>query len=116
MIILSVFIFIQSSAVGVSDAIEGGQHASGTSGMFVAILYLASGIVYLSTKKSTKMGGDIASLVMMVFAWIIGLVDVGIYADLVIWAWLALIIGVGFFVWHLRANHKSENDATHHAA
>ncbi|WP_143463735.1 hypothetical protein [Levilactobacillus enshiensis] len=106
MIIFAVFIFFQSMAVGVGDALEGGKHVSGTSGMFVAILYLASGIVYLATRKAEKMGGDIATFVMMILAWIIGLSDVGFYTDLQIWAWLAFIIGVGFFVWHIMANRK----------
>jgi hypothetical protein len=109
MIVLAVFIFFQSMAVGVGDALAGGKHVSGTAGMFVAILYLASGIVYLATRKAEKMGGDIATLVMMLIAWLIGLSDVGFYSDLMIWAWLALIIGVGFFGWHLSANHKAKH-------
>lgn len=100
MIIFSVFIIFQSSLVGVSDAFSGKGALSGSAGLLVAILYLASGIVYIVTRKSDKMGGDIAGLVMMLIAWITGLGNVGIYKDLQIWSWLAFIIGIGFFAWH----------------
>jgi len=108
MIVLAVFIMVQSMAVGVSDAMSGGKHVSGTSGFFVALLYIVMGIVYLATRKAQKLGGDIANLVLAILVLIIGLSDVGVYSDLQIWSWLGFIIGAGFFVWHFISNKNSK--------
>ncbi|WP_367342263.1 hypothetical protein [Limosilactobacillus sp.] len=108
MIILGVIIFFQSMLVGVGNAIEASNSHSGASGIFVAVLYIATGIVYIATRKMEKMGGDIAGLVMMIIVWLLGAFNVGIYKDLQVWAWLGLILGVMFFVWHLLANRKEE--------
>lgn len=108
MIILGVIIFFQSMIAGFGNAITASGSHSGASGIFVAILYIATGIVYIATRKLEKMGGDIAGLVMMIIAWLLGAFNVGIYKDLQVWAWLGLIIGVMFFVWHLIANRNQE--------
>lgn len=55
------------------------------------------------------MGGDIAGLVIAIIAWMLGVFNVGIYKDLQVWAWLILIIGVMFFIWHFIANRKNNN-------
>ncbi|WEV36262.1 hypothetical protein [Lactobacillus sp. ESL0677] len=109
--ILAAFILLQSCAVGTSHAFENKtSDAGGTAGLFVAILFLATGIVYVASRKSQKLGGDIAGLIMMLIAWIMGITNAHDYGDLQIWGWLAFIIGVGFFVWHLIANKKAKNN------
>lgn len=105
MIVLSVFIFFQSSIAGLGNALSQNGESSGSAGVFVALLYLASGIVYLATKSKEGLGGDIASLVMLVVAWLFSFAA-GSYADLTIWGWFAFIIGVGFFSWHYLVNRK----------
>lgn len=107
MIVLSVFIFFQSSVAGLGNAMTANGQTSGSSGVLLAIMYLASGIVYICTRKKNGLGGDIAGLVMMIIAALMGF-NAGSYSDLVIWAWLAFIIGVGFFVWHLMVNKKAK--------
>ncbi|HCX39622.1 MAG TPA: hypothetical protein DG851_01195 [Lactobacillus acetotolerans] len=106
-IILGVYIAFMSMTLGMVHAVENSHDAGGTAGMITAILFLTTGIVYISTRKSPKLGGDIAGLVMMLLAWIIAISNAHDYGDLQIWGWLALIIGVGFFVWHLIANRKT---------
>lgn len=107
MIVFSVFIFFQASMAGLGNAVAANGQTSGSSGIFLAIMYLASGIVYICTRNKEKMGGDIAGLVMMILASMMGF-NAGSYSDLVIWSWLAFIIGVGFFIWHLMINRKSK--------
>lgn len=107
MIVLSVFIIFQSSVAGIGNAVADNGQTSGSSGMLLAVMYLASGIVYICTRKKDGLGGDIAGLVMMIIAALMGF-NAGSYSDLVIWAWLAFIIGVGFFVWHLIVNKKTK--------
>lgn len=109
-ILIAVVILVQSCAVGASHALENNtSDAGGTVGVLAAILFLATGIVYIATRKSEKLGGDIAGLVMMLITWILGITNAHDYGDLQIWGWLAFIIGVGFFLWHLIANKKANN-------
>ena len=103
MIVLAVYIIFQSAATGIANTMSQNGETSGTSGVFTAILYIASGIVYLATKSRKGLGGDIACLIMLIIAGLLGF-SAGSYGDLVIWAWLSVIIGIGFFVWHLIIN------------
>lgn len=106
MIVVAFFISIQSVMAGMSEAfINSGGHA-GTAGLIVEILYLASGIVYIATRGKDNFGPDIASLIMLLIAWIFGLINAGIYKDLIIWSWLAFIIGIVFFAWHKLEDSK----------
>ena len=106
-IVLSAFIVFQSMASGFVNAVEENGSASGSMGIFVALAYLITGIVYLSSKKSKKLTADSINMVILVLVGVIALMDTGIYADLLIWAWLGIIIGAGFFIWHLVVNKKS---------
>ena len=108
-IVIAVFIVFQSMAVGIGHAMENSKDAGGSAGMITAILFLVTGIVYIATRKSPKLGGDIAGLIMMLITWIFAITNAHDYSDLQIWGWLAFIIGVGFFVWHLIANKKAKN-------
>ena len=107
-IIIAVYIVFQSMTLGVVHAFENSSDAGGTAGMITAILFITTGIVYISTRKSPKLGGDIAGLVMMLITWISAITNAHDYGDLQLWGWLAFIIGVGFFVWHLIANKKAK--------
>lgn len=110
-ILMAVMILVQSCAVGASHAMEDKtSDAGGSVGFIVAILFLATGITYLASRKSLKLGGDIAGLIMMLIAWVMGIVNAHDYQDLLIWGWLAFIIGVGFFVWHFMVNKKAKDN------
>lgn len=110
MILLGVIISFQSMLAGVGNAIASSSSHSGTAGFLVALLYITAGIVYIATRKNAKLSGDIAGLIMMVIAWMFGAFNVGAYGDLQVWAWLALIIGAMFFIWHFLANRKAVTD------
>ena len=110
-IVLSLFILLQSCAVGAGHALENKtSDVGGSIGAFVAILFMATGIVYIATRKMEKLGGDIAGMVMMLIAWIMAITNAADYSDLQVWGWLAFIIGVGFFVWHFLVNRKITNN------
>ena len=96
-IVLAIIIFIQSIVRGFGNT----NIYAGTAELIVSLLYLASGIVYIATCGIDGLGGDIAGLSMMLISWVLGLLTCTIYLPLQLWAWLALIIGVGFFVWHI---------------
>lgn len=107
-IVMAAVIIFQSMAVGVSHAFENSNDAGGTAGAITAICFLASGIVYICTKKQVKLGGDIACLIINLVAWLFAITNAHDYSDLAIWGWLAFIIGVGFFIWHMTANKKGK--------
>ena len=110
-IVLAVFIVFQAATVGV-DTISGNSIThlgGGSAGIFCAILYLAAGIVYICTHNKEKMAGDIACLIMMLIAWFVAITNASKFSDLILWGWLALIIGIGFFVWHLILNRRENN-------
>ena len=108
-IVLALVILLQSCAVGVGNAIDESKDVGGSAGFIVAILFIATGTVYIATRKSDKLGGDIAGLIMMLIAWIFAISNAHVYSDLQIWGWLSFIIGVGFFTWHLIVIKKTVN-------
>lgn len=109
MIVLSVFILFQSTVAGLGNVLDDNGETGGSGGLFTAIIFLVAGIVYLATKSKKKITADAINMVLLLFAWLFALTNAGSYSDLLIWGWLAFIIGVGFFVWHLIANKRSRN-------
>ena len=93
--------FVQSIVRGFGNPNPAIHIYARTAELIVSLLYLASGIVYIATCGIDGLGGDIAGLSMMLISWVLGLLTCTIYLPLQLWAWLALIIGVGFFVWHI---------------
>ena len=100
MIVLAVIIALQSMAAGLGNAMSNNGETSGSLGFLLAIFYLVAGIVYLSTKKAKKLTADIINAVIMALGWLMAINGAGSYADLAIWGWLGLIIGLVFLIWH----------------
>lgn len=108
MIVLSVFIIFQSMVAGLGNALAENNQSGGSAGVIIAIAYLVAGIVYLATRKAKGLGGDIANLIILVIAGITGITNAGSYSDLNVWGWLAIIVGIGFFLWHFLVNRKNK--------
>ncbi|GAA3020558.1 hypothetical protein [Tetragenococcus solitarius] len=109
MIVLSVFILFQSTVAGLGNALSGNGETGGSGGMITAIIYLTTGIVYIATKSNKKMTADIINMILLLIAWLSAISNAGSYSDLTVWGWLAFIIGIGFFVWHIFANRKTKS-------
>ena len=92
--ILFALVTLQSCAAGVANALEENGEASGSAGLLVAVLMLAGGIVSVATRKSTKKGGNIAMIVLVGLAALIGFANYGSYSDLAIWSGWCLINAV----------------------
>ena len=70
--------------------------------IFMRVTKLVIGILMIVySENSDGLGGDIAGFAMMIVARILGFFG-GTYAGLIWTGILALIIGIGFFVWHLK--------------
>lgn len=108
MIVLPVFIAFQSTVAGLSNTLSDNGETGGSGGIITAIIFLTVGIVYLATKSKKKLTADIINLILLVIAWLFAITNAGSYSDLVIWGWLALVIGVNFLVWHILSNKKNQ--------
>jgi len=94
-IVLSLVVTLQSCAVGVVDAVEESDSASGGAGIIVALLMLTGGIVSICVRKGTGKGGNIALLVIFGIAALVGFTNGQTYGDLVIWSvWCAINAGL----------------------
>ena len=60
--------------------------------MILAVILLIAGIVAVATRNS-KAGGIVAG-VFYIFAWVVGIANVGTYGDLQIWSIMCLIFGI----------------------
>lgn len=92
-IILFFLIAFQSCAAGVVNTLEGNGEISGTFGMLTSILFLVSGIVGVTTKKSSKGGGPITCCVFYWICFFFSRIGSGNFSDLRIWGILAFIFG-----------------------
>lgn len=105
MILISLIILFQSMAAGLVNSVENNGHTSGSAGVFMAIAYLVSGIIYLVTQKMKSISGDIASAVVLILLGLVSLASVdNTFTDLKIWILLGFIIGLGFLLWHIYKN------------
>lgn len=87
---ISLVVIFQSCAVGILEAM-GAEGSDSASGIIVAILLIAGGVVSVSTRKGGK-DGDIAIISIYVIAAIIGF-TAEIYTDLIIWAvWCCICV------------------------
>ena len=93
--VLTSWILFQSCAVGFVNAIDESDDASGSTGVIVAIVLLASGIVSVATKNSISKGGNIAVAVLYGIASLFAFSGAGgTYEDLIVWGIWCLVCAV----------------------
>ncbi len=95
-IIFSLIIFFQSFIVGISNTLENSGESSGSAGAFLGIIFLASGIIGIATRKGK--GGGITAGILYLIAGLIGISNVGSYGDLQIWSILSFIFAGIFLI------------------
>ena len=89
-IVLCLFVMMQSCAVGVADALSEEGMTGGGTGVVVAALLLAAGIVSIVTRNSKSK----ATFILYLIAGVIGLAGAGDYGDLQVWGAWCLICAV----------------------
>lgn len=94
-IVLFLIIILQSCAAGVGNTLEGNGEVSGSAGMFLAFLMLSAGIVGVAGRKSRSCSCIAGGL--YAFGGLIGICNVGSFADLQIWSILSFCFA-GFFI------------------
>ncbi len=111
MIIVSILILLQSQSILTLGSLENTASSSGTAGRRMAVAYLLSGIIYITTRKFKSIGGDVAGGAILGFFGITSLFSVSdMIGDLSVWIWLSLLIAITFLVWHIRDNQKEHID------
>lgn len=100
LILLSIWLFIQGLLFGLIGLKDLQNIPGGIIEIIMSGLTLAAGIVYVATGHRPGLGGDITNFVLLLIA---GLISIGawMYNGLILYGALMLIIGIGFFVWHL---------------
>lgn len=109
-IVLFALVSLQSCAAGISNTLEANGEMSGTSGIMVAALMLAGGIVSIATRKSAGKGGNIALIILFGLAALIGFTGYGSYSDLAIWSGWCLINAVLALIALLKTRKDQYND------
>lgn len=91
-LVLSVLVLMQSCVVGFGEALTDAESMSGTSGIVVAFLMIAGGIVSIVTRNAGR-GGGVATAIIYFLAAVVGFAGAGVYTDLNIWAaWCAICV------------------------
>ena len=94
--VLFIVIGFQSCAAGISNALEENGESSGSVGFFLAVLMLTAGIVGVAGRNSK--GATITSGCFYALGGLIGIVNVGSFADLQIWSIISFIFAAIFIL------------------
>lgn len=103
-IVLFALVSLQSCAAGVGNALADNGEVSGSAGFILAVCMLVAGIVGIAARKSKT--GSIVSGGFYAFGGLIGITNVGSYADLQIWSILSFIFAAVFIITGIRQKVK----------
>mgnify|MGYP003288340071 CR=1 FL=1 len=91
-ICLCLIVCFQSCTAGLVNTLEDNGEVSGSAGMIVGFTMLVAGIISIATRKGGK-GGSIVAMIFYFIGGLLGIANVGTFADLKIWSILCLIFG-----------------------
>ena len=95
-IVLFFLIMFQSCAAGIGNALAENGEVSGTAGSFLAFCMLIAGIVGVAGRNSK--GATYTAGGFYLLGGIIGISNVGSFADLMIWSVLSFIFAAVFIL------------------
>lgn len=97
-IVLFLIISLQSCVAGLGNALSENGEVSGSAGLILSVFMLIAGIISVISKSNRGM--TIVSTVFYVLGGLMGIANVGSYADLQIWSILSLLFGV-LLIFHM---------------
>ncbi len=100
---LFILISLQSCVAGLGNVLTANGEVSGSAGLLLSICMLIAGLIAIMSK--TGRGMTITSIIFYVFGGLIGIFNVGTYADLKIWSILSFIFGI-LILFHLIKNKE----------
>lgn len=97
-IVLTFLVLFQSCAAGLATGLQGTSDTdlSGSAGLLLSLLMAVAGIVTIVGHNSEGKGCDIATVICYALAWLIGIMNAGVFKDLQIWGWLCFISAIVF--------------------
>ncbi len=95
-IVLFLLVSMQSCAAGIGNALADNGEVSGSAGFILALCMLIAGIVGICCRK--QKAGTIVAGCFYAFGGLIGIANVGSYADLQIWSVLSFIFAIVFII------------------
>lgn len=97
-IVLFLIISLQSCVAGLGNALSENGEVSGSAGLILSVFMLIAGIISVISKSNKGM--TIVSTVFYVLGGLMGIANVGSYADLQIWSILSLLFGA-LLIFHM---------------
>jgi len=94
--VLFLIVSLQSCAAGVGNALADNGEVSGSAGFLLACCMLTAGIIGICCRKGRA--GSIVAGCFYAFGGLIGISNVGSYADLQIWSILSFIFAAVFII------------------
>ena len=98
LLVLSLVVLFQSCAAGVVNTLEESSDVGGSAGFLLAVFMIASGIIAICTRDSSKKVGPIISAVLLVLGGLIGLFNAAVYQDLIVWSIVSLAFAIVFII------------------
>lgn len=95
-VVLFVIISFQSCAAGLVNAVESNGGSDGSAGIFLAFCMLIAGIIGIAARRSK--GGAITAGLFYLFGALIAIPNIGVYKDLGVWSFLALVFAAVFVI------------------
>lgn len=106
-LVLALFVMFQSCAAGIANSLEGNGEVSGTSGLFLAICFIISGILAIATRNKGN-GGTYVAAGFYIVGGLIGLISAGSYSDLYIWSALGIGFGLVFIIGNIAGKRRGK--------
>ena len=103
LIVLSCWLLIEGLLGGLIGLWQDRNIVSAILEIIMGGLFMGAGIVYICLEKSPYMGGDITGLVLLLIAGLAGIGGGFFNKWLFLYAFISLVIGIGFFAWHMLA-------------
>lgn len=98
--VIFVIIMLQSCATGIANAMgENTTDTSGWAGVMIALMFLVGGII--STAGRNSRGASFAAMLVFAVGALFGFANIGTFADLVVWSWLAIILAVLYLIFFI---------------
>ncbi|MBE7050023.1 MAG: hypothetical protein E7394_04545 [Ruminococcaceae bacterium] len=94
--VLFIIIAFQSCAAGIGNTLTDNGEVSGSAGTMLAFCMLIAGIVGVAGRKSK--GASITAGCFYLIGGLLGISNVGSFADLMIWSVLSLIFAAVFII------------------
>lgn len=102
--VLFVLVAFQSCAAGLGNALEDNGESSGSAGFVLALCLLVAGIVGICCRRLKA--GTIVAGCFYAFGGLIGITNVGSFADLMIWSVLSFIFAAVFIITGIMQKQK----------